>query len=589
MSDPPAQPANRSARDLLGGRWILVAALLLALVPRARGLGEWWLNPDEGIYYSILTRQAFAGFWTEVTANAHPPLYYLILRGLGYLTWDFVGLRAFSVVCGLGAVAAVWAAARELTRQAHGAGHGNPTRGLDASARALDPSARGLDARARGLDARARGLDLGVSGAIAGLLVALSPGAIEMSQVMRPYMLQLALLAGGLWLLLRYRRAPSRRDLGWYVLLVSLALLTHYSSVLALGVFAGLVAVDGVERGLGRREWRLLAAAHLVPAAVVVTLYVVHLRPLGARAPADDALNGWLSFYMIDSPSGAWLSFLGYQSLVAIGWLRGPLALLLLAVPVVALARRDRIPAALTVGTFAVAIAAAAVDAYPLGSTRHSTWLIAFTAPVLGWLGSLVTRMAPKGALAVTAAVAALFAAGGPVGSALGADRAPWAPTDQVLTRADMSRMIDLVDPSAEPELLVMSAQTFYLLLPFFPGERELAVFSADSTLFHFPYGERRVLVSQSWDFTAGPDPRVADHLARALARANRAFPELSLDARDEAVLLVGGWRPPLVDELTSPSLSEPVTAGERVVPGFFGFLLDLPGLRRVFEVESDR
>jgi hypothetical protein len=54
-------------------------------------------------------------------------------------------------------------------------------------------------------------------------------------------------------------------------------------------------------------------------------------------------------------------------------------------------------------------------------------------------------------------------------------------------------------------------------------------------------------------------------------------------------VLLVGGWRPPLVDELTSPSLSEPVTAGERVVPGFIGFLLDLPGLRRVFEVDSER
>jgi hypothetical protein len=152
-----------------------------------------------------------------------------------------------------------------------------------------------------------------------------------------------------------------------------------------------------------------------------------------------------------------------------------------------------------------------------------------------------------------------------------------------------MGRMSDLLDRSAEPELLVMSAQTFYLLVPHYPGERELAVFSADSTLFHFPYGERRVLVSQSWDFTAGPDPRVAGHLAHALARANRAFPDLSLDARDEAVLLVGGWRPPFVDELTSPSLSEPVTAGMRLVPGLFGFLLDLPALRRAFEVDSDR
>ena len=71
----------------------LIAILVVAVALRLPGLGEWWLNPDEGIYYSILTRLQFTDFIAEVAENAHPPLYYLLLRGLRILTWDFVWLR----------------------------------------------------------------------------------------------------------------------------------------------------------------------------------------------------------------------------------------------------------------------------------------------------------------------------------------------------------------------------------------------------------------------------------------------------------------------------------------------------------------
>jgi hypothetical protein len=142
--------------------------------------------------------------------------------------------------------------------------------------------------------------------------------------------------------------------------------------------------------------------------------------------------------------------------------------------------------------------------------------------------------------------------------------------------------MIDVLDPAAEPELLIMSWQSFYLLLPFYPTERERAAFSADSTVFHFPYGARRVLVSRSWDLSAGGDGR-ADELVGMLETTAAAFPELELDEREDAVLLLGGWRPALVDQLSSSALTEPVTHGQRVVPGLVAFLLDVPALRRVF------
>jgi hypothetical protein len=142
--------------------------------------------------------------------------------------------------------------------------------------------------------------------------------------------------------------------------------------------------------------------------------------------------------------------------------------------------------------------------------------------------------------------------------------------------------MIDVLDPAAEPELLIMSWQSFYLLLPFYPTERERAAFSADSTVFHFPYGDRRILVSRNWDLSGGDQDRESD-LVGMLENAATAFPELDLDRREDAVLLLGGWRPALVDQLTSSALVEPVTHAQRVVPGLVAFLLDLPALRRVF------
>jgi hypothetical protein len=523
----------------------LIAILCVAFALRVWGLGEWWLNPDEGIYYSILTRADFGGFWAELMANAHPPLYYVLLRILGLFTWDFLAFRFVSVLCGLGAVVGAWAVGREL-------------------------GGRGSGGEAAGF--------------ISALLVALSPSAIGLSQVIRPYMLQLALLSGALYLLLRYQRAPTTRTLAWYVAFVLLALLTHYSSVLALGVFVLLVVYDGFEGGFGRPEWRRLALSHVVPVAVIGLLYLFHLRRLSTSPLADQALNGWLSFYMVDSPATAWLGFLGYQWLVVPDWARAPAALLLLSACVLAIVRSDARPAVIGVGALAAGVGAAAVHAYPFGATRHDVWLMAFTVPVLGWLGAWTVRMSRSRAVLSTGSFAAVLAIGAPLGSALGADDAPWAPSEQVLSRRNVTRMVNLLDPRAEPGLVVMSSQTFYLLLPFYPAERELAVFAQDSSIFHFPYGARQILVSGSWDFTAGPDVGAEDHLVGTLVRADAAFPDLSIGQRDEAALLVGGWRPPLIDELHSLSGPEPAVLDAPYVPGLFAFLLDLPALRRAFE-----
>ena len=58
---------------------------------------------------------------------------------------------------------------------------------------------------------------------------------------------------------------------------------------------------------------------------------------------------------------------------------------------------------------------------------------------------------------------------------------------EQVLRREDLTRLVDVLDPEGEPRIVVMGAETFYLLLPFYAVEREDGVFAPDSTLLEFP------------------------------------------------------------------------------------------------------
>jgi hypothetical protein len=50
---------------------LALGILGLGVILRISGITEWWLNPDEGIYYSILTREKFAGFWAETVVTLH--------------------------------------------------------------------------------------------------------------------------------------------------------------------------------------------------------------------------------------------------------------------------------------------------------------------------------------------------------------------------------------------------------------------------------------------------------------------------------------------------------------------------------------
>jgi hypothetical protein len=150
-----------------------------------------------------------------------------------------------------------------------------------------------------------------------------------------------------------------------------------------------------------------------------------------------------------------------------------------------------------------------------------------------------------------------------------------------VLRQEDLTAMIDVLDPEAEPDLVLMSAQTFYLLSPFYPREREAATYSANDSLFHFDYGRRAVLVTRAWDLTLGDDRDLPGHIATVLAQAHSDFPDLRLDQRDGVSILIGGWRTPIVDELRASGADHRFLRNLRTVPGFYAFEVDAQGFRR--------
>jgi hypothetical protein len=178
------------------------------------------------------------------------------------------------------------------------------------------------------------------------------------------------------------------------------------------------------------------------------------------------------------------------------------------------------------------------------------------------------------------AALGLLVAAGHPVGRFLGRDRAPWSPDDRILRWDDLATMTDVIDPEGRPELVLMSAETFYLLVPFYPREREQAAFSADSALFRFPFGRRTMVATAAWEFAPASGAGTGGSLGEVLGVADRAFPEVDLARDSLAVLLVGGWSAPLVRELTELSREHPFLRARREVPGLVALLLDVDAYR---------
>lgn len=492
---------QRAARAIeRHGRLAVLAVAMVGLVLRAREISEYWLNADEGIYYSTLTHPTFGAFWAEVTANAHPPVFYLLLRGLGYLTWDFVLLRWAPVLFGVAAIWAFWLAGRELG----------------------GPGVRGV-----------------VAGVLAATWLALSPDAVALSQVLRPYSLVVLLLAGSLVALLRYRSRPERRTLVVYTGLLSLGMLTHYSAALALGAFTLLIGHAVLTRRLDGPELRNLLAAHAVPAILFLALYVIHVSRTLDSPLMEEAFGagGWLDYWLVGSPATAWRSLVTFQTFHVPQFLRVRTVILLVVAVGVSLLRRDGTVAVLVAGALGLALVASVLGLYPFGPTRHNSWLTVFTMPALAWLVATLLVARPRRALAGGVVLLLIMVGGIPL-EVLGGPALPGtnATDETILRRAELAPLVvERMEPDDSPRWVLMTEQTYNVLMPLFVADRDDAIFADDSTALHFEYGRRRIVVVRTWDWSG------VDELNRRIAGLPELIP--GSEAPPERVLvLAGGW-----------------------------------------------
>jgi len=504
--DSPAgpPPAGLAEHTHFLERWGWAGAfalLTLGFVLRVRGLSTYWLNPDEGIYYSALTRTSFGDFWADVIANAHPPAFYLLLRGLGLFTWDFVWLRGTSVLFGTAAIWIFWLVGRELG--------GKGTAGVGA-------------------------------GLITAALVAVNGEAIALSQLLRPYMMLLALLGLALFHLLRYRAEPTDRNLIAYAMYSCLALLTHYSAVMAFAVFLGVTVYFGLARVVDNEAWSKLAKLQAIPAVLIVLLYQRHLgTSLGSDVMSEAlAPGGWLGGWLVASPGDAWRGFLNFQVFHLPPSLRGRSAVLMLAAIAVSLSAKERTVSVLAVTAVSGALLAASLGLYPIGESRHNTWLVVFTLPALGSLAGRAIKRGHRTTWVLIGALTVVLLFGGPSERVLGAR--PLVTNElgeQVIRRQDLaSLVVERLGPEGAPRTILMSEQTYNLLMPLYPSAREDVRMSDDAALLTFSYGAREIVVARRWDWEGLRD------VERVLRAIPSTFPGVFQDGPSTVLVMAGGW-----------------------------------------------
>ena len=91
------------------------------------------------------------------------------------------------------------------------------------------------------------------------------------------------------------------------------------------------------------------------------------------------------------------------------------------------------------------------------------------------------------------------------------------------------------MDPESGPSTILMTEQSYNLLMPLYADQREDARTSADGTVFGFPYGSRTIVVAKKWDWDTSED------VARTLSTGS-SVPGLPVSSDDPILVVAGGW-----------------------------------------------
>jgi len=392
------RPKGKVLLSRTGGSFglVLILIALAAAVPRFQ-LGASQFIEYDGYWHVFIAQQDDWGrFWHDIYVNAHPPLYFLLLKAVLLLGHSFLIYRAISLVTGIASVALMGMIAMRLTAS-----------------------------RARAWQtALAYGLSM--------------PGII-MSCEVRSYMLSVFFVLLSFWWLLDTTGtadAPgeARARTGFAVCTI-FACLSHYFAFFYAGAAMLLLAARFAARRFAARKIRgervswVAESATLLPIlATIATLYFVHagrlaqvqghLLPFYFRPHGPESVAGFLT--------RNWKNLLDWFSPVAVPV---PVALVTLAigigagvVSIRAGLRAGRFPWTFPITAIMLAAIALAgvVGKYPFGGDLRQQFLlfpfmILCAAVFAEWIAASLARRIPaagrRGLNALAAAVIVLVSA----------------------------------------------------------------------------------------------------------------------------------------------------------------------------------
>jgi Dolichyl-phosphate-mannose-protein mannosyltransferase len=369
--EPRAASEGSPAERWLASRITAIALVITALgmLARLRAADAPFLQPDEVLHVRIASAPSLADTYRESLTNAHPPLFYFLLRPWTSVARSEWALRLLPAAFGTAFLWFAWLWAR--------AALGAP------------------------------------SGLIVLACLAFMPSIVVVCSELRAYALLLLLIAASLWALDRAFAAESTRRLWVFTALAGLALATHYSAV---PILAGAGVYAAVRLRTERRRAPFVAAwgagqATLV--ALAAFLLATHVSRLRGGPLEREVQETWLKDAFYRGEGGA-LRFLASRTLSLFQYFfstrpGAAIALALFAGGVLWLAARRRPVSLLLTLPIALMAAGGLLAAYPYGGTRHDA---ALALSAYAGTGVGLARLTGERVWAALAVAGALVASG---------------------------------------------------------------------------------------------------------------------------------------------------------------------------------
>jgi 4-amino-4-deoxy-L-arabinose transferase-like glycosyltransferase len=362
------------------------------------------------------------------------------------------------------------------------------------------------------------------AGLIAALILAFAPSMTMLSAELRFYSLQMLFMACSLYAIERAFQETSKKWLWLFGICASIAFLSEYSSIWYI---AGIAAYGSIRLLVNDKSRTLLTtwSAILVGfGALLLVVYVVHLKPLQGTEGEAFAKDVWLraSYYHPDSQNVG--TFLVYSTAhlfpyvfasVNVGLFMGLVFLGGLALMFGGGTRKESRLVGLSLCLpLATTAAAGLVSLYPYGGSRHDAFLAVFIAAGVSIAIAWATRSRPSIVLAAAFFLVPIWLKA--------AKRDPLDDQYQVSKREQMVSALDyLATRNPKPNVLVAdqigsTTASVYICHGELKERRRL---SGNLTSYQCG-GKYRLLTIESWAAPASSYPQ-------ALEEARRLLPEV--------------------------------------------------------------